>query len=117
MTRFTPADVDHLLDSAPQQRHLHDDVPEGFFQRNEERILQLADAQRRKQQRSRLTWFSAAAAVILAFTTIATRWVMTEYNTIMQTDELYTIHCDDDYSEEFDALEELEENDLFIQYL
>lgn len=119
MTRFSSADIDHLLADTPHLRHRQDDVPVRFFEDNERAILLRLSEERAARRRNQSMWFSAAAIAFLLVASFSVRWITDEYSVIMNTDELYTVHDDEegvDVNDELDTLEELEESDLFIQY-
>lgn len=119
MTRFNPADIDLLLDDKSRQHHHLDDVPDRFFNDNERAILRIVSAERAIRRRNHSMWYAAAAVTLLLAASFAVRWATDAYSPIIQTDELYTVHGDEegvDVNDELDTLEELEESDLFIQY-
>lgn len=119
MKRFSPSDIDNLFATTAHPHHRMDDVPEGFFQDNELAILRRVSDERAIRRRNHSMWFSAAAVTLLLVATFSVRWVTNQYSVVMQTDELYTVHDDEDgvdINDELDTLEELEESDLFIQY-
>lgn len=131
MTRFTPDQIDHLLDNAPK-RKTTGEVPAGFFDRNAEEILRRCRPAVHRSHGLRRVWMAAAAVMLIVVTTFSVKSLMhlpsvgpavQEVTTAGATassvdpddaeDELYQAIAtlDDD---EIDEWNEIEESDIFL---
>ena len=140
MTRYNPADIDHLLEH-PASQHTPSDVPDDFFATMERRILaatveaeqptaetaqpsiEMTSATltpKRHIRRAHPLWYAAAAAVLLLVCGITLKYLphndsltTPEQTPIYDIDNLYAVTDDTDDSE-IDALEDIYEADIFL---
>lgn len=134
MTKFSPADIDALLD-AKGQRPDSSDVPTAFFEKMEERILaavateptvaiaaiaeaKAANTVAMPHHRSRRSWMYAAAAVIV-LTLVSTLSIKYVYDYSQPSEHLDNIYAvtDDMTDDDIDNLDDLYESDVFLEQL
>lgn len=120
MSKFSPTEIDAFLD---QKATLPDaaDIPDGFFDDMEARILAAADAERTtthaiamKPRSTRRKWMYAAAAAILLF---AVGFAIHSTHRIMDiADDTFDVYAvtDDMTDDDIDELDDLFEADIFL---
>lgn len=123
MSKFSPAEIDAFLD-AKAQHPVATDVPEGFFENMEERILSAVSAEAKptpsvsiKPRQTRRLWMSGvAAAVLILLCTTAIKY--SQHITVPASPQngLYTVGAEMTEGE-IEDLCEMYDADLFLEEL
>lgn len=121
MSKFSPSEVDALLNGKPTSPATSDDLPADFFATMEARILAKTAAEpaptialKPRSRNSR--WMYAAAAVLLFVVAFAVQHGHRIATTIDTTDDIYAV-TEDMTDDDIEDLDELYEADVFLEEL